>query len=659
MGLGLEAIIASAIDGLVVIDEQQEITLVNSAAVAMFGHPAAKLLGQSLNQLMSPESAGRHAAQVRGFGQTGTGNRRMGSARGVTGRRANGEDFPIEASISKLEVNGQRFYTAILRDMTQRQTDERARADAEGASRAKSSFLANMSHEIRTPMNAIIGLTGLLRRGSPQPEQVERLDKIDVSGRHLLAIINDILDLSKIEAGHLQVDDTDFHLSAILDGVKSIIGDAAKAKGLQVEIDPDGVPLWLRGDPTRLRQALLNFAANAVKFTETGSIQIRAILQDEAAGALQVRVEVQDTGIGIPPAQLGRQFNAFEQADESTTRNYGGTGLGLAITRRLASLMGGESGVESTPGVGTTFWFTVSLARGKGIMPEPSAVAVDAEAALLLQHSGTRVLLVEDNPINREVASQLLFGVGLAVDTAQNGREAVEKVLANRYAFILMDMQMPVMDGVEATRIIRSLPGWDKTPILALTANAFAEDRDHCLAAGMSDFISKPVDPAALYATILRWLPDVGPAAATTLPPPQAQASPATLAARLTGLPGLDAAYGLGIMRGDIARYTRWLQTFVDQSAIELSALSACVSSGDRAGCGRWAHSLRGSAGSVGATRLRVQLEAFEQSLRSDARWPTVELQLAALVETNGLLADGLRSLGRTDAPAPVSGRPD
>ncbi len=378
---------------------------------------------------------------------------------------------------------------------------------AEGASRAKSAFLANMSHEIRTPLNAIIGLNYLMRRDGVTPGQSARLDKIDAAGQHLLAIINDILDLSKIEAERVQLESTNFHLSAILDNVQSIIADAAREKGLAVEIDGDAVPHWLRGDPTRLRQALLNFASNAVKFTEKGSIALRAQLLADDGVELLVRFAVEDTGIGLTADQMPRLFEAFEQADASTTRRFGGTGLGLAITRRLAELMGGDCGVESTPGAGSTFWFTARLQRGHGVkLLLPASGNVGAEVQLRLRHRGARVLLVEDNEVNLEVALAMLHGVGLDVDTALDGHAAVAKAKTSDYDLILMDIQMPGMSGLEATRVIRTLPGWQARPILALTANAFEEDRLACEAAGMDDFIAKPMHALTLYGCLLKWL---------------------------------------------------------------------------------------------------------------------------------------------------------
>ena len=382
-----------------------------------------------------------------------------------------------------------------------------AKKAAEVANLSKSTFLANMSHEIRTPMNAIIGLTHLLRRDEHRPEQGTRLDKIDMAAKHLLAVIDDVLDLSKIEAGKFVLGDAPVHIEGLLGNVASMLAQKARDKGLTLNIETAALPQQLRGDATRLQQALLNYATNAIKFTDSGHVTLRVTQEADAEDTSTLRFEVEDTGIGIAAEIQSRLFNAFEQADNSTTRRYGGTGLGLAITRKIAEVMGGGAGVTSTPGKGSTFWFTAVLRKTN----EPEAEATrggdeTAEQIILRDHAGKRILLAEDEPINREIAQVLLEDVGLEVDLAENGREALEKARSRSYAVILMDMQMPEMDGLDATLQIRQLPGHRTTPILAMTANAFAEDKNRCLEAGMNDFLTKPAEPEALYAMLLKWV---------------------------------------------------------------------------------------------------------------------------------------------------------
>ncbi len=384
----------------------------------------------------------------------------------------------------------------------------RERRRAEAASRAKSSFIANMSHELRTPMTAIIGMNSLALRRATDPRLIDQLGKIGKAAQHLLGVINNILDLSKIEADRLTMEQVDFRIGEVVENLASLMGQRITEKGLRLCIDlPSALGISpLRGDPLRLTQILLNLVGNAVKFTPTGEIVLSVAQIESGADDVLVRFEVRDRGIGIAPEEAARLFNAFEQAGASTTRKYGGTGLGLAISRRLALQMGGDIGVESVPGEGSTFWFTARLGIGSAVRSDATGKPVSAESLLQAEFAGARVLLVEDEPVNQEVSLCLLEDAGLVVEVADDGLVAVEMARQTSYDLILMDMQMPRMNGLEATRRIRADSANTGTPILAMTANAFVEDRQACLEAGMNDHITKPVDSDLLFETVLKWL---------------------------------------------------------------------------------------------------------------------------------------------------------
>ncbi|MBZ8140813.1 hybrid sensor histidine kinase/response regulator [Rubrivivax gelatinosus] len=785
------------------LDSDGAIVTVNATALVMLGHARQAMVGRALLDFVAPGCAATHGDL---FGMADGPGRRGGVECEL--HRADGSPLPVLVAADRVAdpAGGTTTRVTIIDDSERSQRGREIAAmqaelahraqQAEAANRAKSSFLANMSHEIRTPMNAILGLTHLLGREIADARQLDRLAKIGGAGEHLLQVINDILDVSKIEAGKMVLEDTEFSLEALLARCVELVAERARNKGLELVLDTDRVPPRLRGDPTRLSQALINLLSNAIKFTEQGWVRLRCELLEEDEARLLVRFEVRDTGEGIEPQRQARLFHAFEQADTSSTRRHGGTGLGLALTRHIAELMGGGVGVSSAPGQGSCFWFSARLGRGstelqdEGAAPGGSApptlvglsallvddldearaviadrlarmgmqvdaadggeaalelarrrqadgrrydVALvdwlmapldglqttrrlaallgpampptllvtasddprigalaaeagcaavlakpvtpsalfdavmrlvrrrpapqdaprpepgDAEQRLRARHAGQRVLLAEDNPVNQEVAEELLRSVGLVVDTAADGEQALQMALTGRHALVLMDLQMPGLDGFAATREIRRHLG-PALPVVAMTANAFDEDRDLCLAAGMNDHVAKPVSPERLYATLLRWLPAVAsePTQAAAGPAPQQpRRSDGRLPPALARVPGLDLEATLARLGGNAAMLERMLRLFVQTYGDGSTALRAAAAAGDAEACREAAHSLRGAGATIGAVDLVAQLAALEQGARDPARvGSTPGAALAADAALRALVARLVAALG-------------
>ena len=792
----LNEILAAATEiGIIGIDLAGRITLFNSGAERMLGWDADEVIGrESSARFHVAEEVEVAAAEIHAeFGCNISGMLSILSRTAATGRdsrewtlvRKNGTRFAglLLTTTVKGADGVATGYLGIVQDISVRNTLEqemrRARELAEEASRMKSDFLANMSHEIRTPMNGIIGMTHLVLNTEMTLRQRDYVKKIQLSGQHLLRIINDILDISKIEAGKLAIEHTDFELEATLAGVVNLIGEKAADKGLELILDvASDVPVDVVGDSLRLGQVLINYTNNALKFTERGEIDIMVRVREASEDSVLLWFAVRDTGIGLTEEQQGRLFTAFTQGDTTTTRMYGGTGLGLAISKQLAEMMGGEVGVDSVPGVGSTFWFTARLGISRKLkrvlLPEPDlrgrhvlvvddndnarqvmnemlgsmSFAVDVvtsgrdaiaaveqadrdnhpyelvfmdwhmpamngidacrqiqslplaepphlllvtaygreevfhqaedagirdvlikplnasmlfDSAMRVLHgsggdlcataeasssafenlatiAGARILLVEDNEINQEVALQILRHARFDVDLAENGSVALERLRVHDYALVLMDMQMPVMDGIAATHELRRIPGLAALPVVAMTANVQPVDRKRCLDSGMNDFLAKPIEPDLLWQTLLKWIPPLH----APLPMPVACSSPGAVPpapAFDLGIPGIDSGPALRRMLGSTELYFATLRKFCNLQENMSEVMREALDAGDWDTAHRQAHTLKGVAASVGAMTLSTEAAALEKALSGrppradvDERIGVIDAQLRELI---------------------------